>query len=245
MPGMRRGIALVAAACLGAAPFSNAQTGASMESVLHYNVEWRMFDAGKAQFRFGTGGASLKLQSAGMVSRLYRVNDQYTASFQNGFCATSTWMKAEEGSRRRETNVAFDGERRKAKYVEQDLAKGIVIADKQIDTASCVHDVIAALLKLRTLTLSPGQSLQLPVSDGKKFALARIEAQERERVSTPAGTFDAVRYEAFVFDDVIYQRKARLFIWLTEDDKRLPVQIRVSMRFYIGTITFQLEKQES
>jgi hypothetical protein len=33
-------------------------------------------------------------------------------------------------------------------------------------------------------------------------------------------------------------------VWLTDDRRKLPVQIRVRMQFAIGTITLQLEKHE-
>ena len=95
----------------------------------------------------------------------------------------------------------------------------------------------------RSLQLEPGQSAQIPMSDGKKSVMARVEAQQRERISTPAGTFQTIRYEAFVFKDVLYRRDANLYVWVTDDARRLPVQIRVRMQFTIGTITFQLEKE--
>jgi hypothetical protein len=36
----------------------------------------------------------------------------------------------------------------------------------------------------------------------------------------------------------------RVFVWLTDDDRRLPVQIRVRMNFPLGTVTLELEKEE-
>jgi hypothetical protein len=42
----------------------------------------------------------------------------------------------------------------------------------------------------------------------------------------------------------LYKRPAHLEIWLSDDRRRLPVQIRVRMPFTIGTITLQLEKHE-
>jgi hypothetical protein len=107
-----------------------------------------------------------------------------------------------------------------------------------------VYDVVGALFQLRTLRLEPGQSAQVPVSDGKKAAMARVEAQQRETVETPSGTYRTIRYEAFLFNDVLYQRSAHLYVWLTDDARKLPVQIRVRMPVAIGTITLQLEKED-
>ena len=85
---------------------------------------------------------------------------------------------------------------------------------------------------------------ELPVSDGKKVIMARVESQAKETIRTPLGQFNATRYEAFLFNGVLYARKGRLFVWISDDDKRLPVQIRVQLPFYVGTITLQLEKTQ-
>ena len=94
------------------------------------------------------------------------------------------------------------------------------------------------------LNIEPGQAVQTPVSDGKRVVSARIEAQQREDVKTPAGSFKTVRYEIFLFNNVLWKRSGHLYIWLTDDRRRIPVQIRVRLPFTIGTITLQLEKVE-
>jgi hypothetical protein len=159
-------------------------------------------------------------------------------------CAINSHLIAHEGRRHRETTVTFDRAEGKAHYLEKDIAKNVVLDDKRIDIPPCVHDVLGGLFKLRTLSLEPGQTIQLPLSDGKKSVSARIEAQQREEVKTKAGTFKTVRYQAYLFDNVLYRRSAKLYVWLTDDARRLPVQIRVRMQFTIGTITFQLQKEE-
>ena len=108
-----------------------------------------------------------------------------------------------------------------------------------------MHDVFGGLYLLRTLRLEPGQSAQVPISDGKKSVSAKVEAQARETVKTPSGTYKTIRYEAYLFNDVLYRRPAHLYVWLTDDARKLPVQIRVKMQFTIGTITLQLEKEQS
>ena len=84
----------------------------------------------------------------------------------------------------------------------------------------------------------------VPISNGKKSVSARIEVQGREQIETPSGVYDAIRYEAFLYRDVLYRRKGRLFVWLTDDERRLPVQIRVKLGFFIGTVTLKLEKED-
>jgi len=150
---------------------------------------------------------------------------------------------AQEGRRHRETRVTFDYAAKKASYREKDLTTNSNLTSSEVDIPGCAHDVFGALYILRTMKLEPGQSAQVPVSDGKKSVSAKVEAQARENIKTPSGTYKAIRYEAFLFNDVLYRRPAHLYIWLTDDARKLPVQIRVKMQFTIGTITLQLEKE--
>lgn len=214
---------------------------------LQYSVEWRFVRAGTARLSrtpaSGSGWRSdLHLESGGLVNKLYRVNDDYWTRYDGGFCVANTHMKAEEGKRRRETNVTFDGEKKKSSYIERDTIKNTVVLERQLDVPACVHDVIAALQRLRAQKMQPGQNTEFPISDGKRMVMARIEAQEKESVKTPAGTFQTIRYEAFLFNDVLYHRKGRLFVWITDDDRRTPVQVRARLNFPVGTISLQLEK---
>ena len=213
---------------------------------LQYKVEWRLITAGKAllNWKADAGGfhASLLLESTGLVSKLFKVNDEYTSTLDQNLCAHSSLLKTREGSRQRETKVTFDSERKKATYLERDTARNTVLDTRETDIPACVADVIGSLYRMRTLNLEPGQTAQIPVSDGKKFAHVRVEAQERETVTTPLGSHSAMRYEVFLFNGVILSRKARCFVWISEDARRLPIQIRVKMQFLIGTVNLALEK---
>ena len=232
---------IIAMVCLPAA----AQTALSAEK-LSYNVEWRMVNAGTAVVTTNTTPTGTFLQmhlhSAGLVSRLFKVNDNYTVTLNEQLCAQSSKLQAEEGDKRRETTVVWKGSR--SRYEEKDLLKGTVALEKELEVSACVHDILGALTLLRKQTVELGQDLILPVSDGKKFVQARIQAQEKEKIRTPAGQFNAIRYEAFLFNDVIYKREARLFVWISDDARRLPVQIQVRMKFHIGTVTLLLDKVE-
>jgi len=47
-----------------------------------------------------------------------------------------------------------------------------------------------------------------------------------------------------LMNGIVYNRKGRVFIWLTEDAQRLPVQIQLRMSFPVGTVTLHLLKEE-
>ena len=221
------------------------------KEVLSYNIEWRLVTAGKARMEWAAMPQShagyqvnVHVESLGLVSKLFKVEDDYRATLGPALCVQSSELTSHEGSRRRDTRITFDSETRKASYLERDMAKNTVLNSQEIDTPECVHDVVGGIYFLRTLNLEPGQSTEVPVSDGKKSVIAKVEAQQREDVKTQAGTFKTVRYEIYLFDNVLYRRSAHLNVWLTDDRRRLPVQIRVRMQFTIGTITLQLSNTE-
>lgn len=220
----------------GAANASGAQT-------LHFIGEWRFLDAGRVEAHLGAAGARLLLSTAGLADRLYAVRADYTVSYDQNVCASASREDAREGNKKhREITVTCAGGH--CNRQERDLLKaGAVVDTKSVSVPACVHDVLGALEKLRRIPTVPGQTIGLPVSDGRKSANVVIEAQEKETIRTRAGVFQTVRHEAMLFNGVIFRRKARLFIWLSDDARRLPVQIRVQLPFYIGSITLQLEKE--
>ncbi len=213
---------------------------------LQYTAEWRLIHAGDATLTWLSSAADnqarLQLRSAGLISMLLKVNDLYTAEVDENLCAVAAAMNVQEGSRSRETKLTFDASRRKASYVERDLKKNAEIDRREIDVPPCVHEIVGALYRLRSLRVPVGKTVEIPITDGKKSVMGRVEAQQQETVDTPAGRFKAIRYEAYLFNDVLYHRSARLHIWLTDDDRRIPVQVRVRLQFPVGTITLRLAK---
>lgn len=226
------------------APFPSAEK-------LSYDVEWRLIYAGSAQITLEPSAAGdrkwdaqLHLVSGGLVSKLYKLDDTYRSAMDDGFCTAWTQMDSLEGKRHHDTKVTYDHGRGKAEYVERDLGKNTVVKTSEVDIPACALDVAAGLFRLRVDKLEPGQTMQAPMSDGKKSAMVRVDAQAREQIKTKAGTFNTVRYEVALFNGVLYPRRGDLSVWLTDDAHRLPVQIRARMSFPIGTITLELTKDE-
>lgn len=215
---------------------------------LTYQVEWRLINAGTSTVQLlrdeNKGWEfDLHIESAGLVSRLYRVVDSYKARTDEHFCLGSATMDSQEGKRHSTSKFSVDVSRKKLSFDERDLVKN-TSEKKEIDVASCTLETVGALASLRTLNLEPGKSIVIPISDGKKFAQVKVESQAKEKVTAAGKSYDATRYEAFLFDNVLYKRKGRLLIWISNDADHLPVQFRLLLSFPIGTVTVWLQKQE-
>ena len=223
---------------------------ASPGESLYYGIEWRFIYAGNASVTLKrapdhTETISVHLQAAGLVSRLFTLNDTYYAQLNGDtFCAHTTELNAIEGRRRNHETATFEYDRGKVTWNENDMVKNITRSGETDLPAACVSDVVGGLYVLRAMQLQPGQSVQIPTSNGHKAANVHIEVQDREDVTTKLGKFHTIRCEAGIFNGVLYRRNAHMSIWLTDDARHLPVQFRIRMPFVIGTITLQLEKEE-
>src|SRR5882672_10282963 len=95
-----------------------------VKETLRYNVEWRLITAGKGSLQWSSSTlrertgwqANLHLESVGLVSKLYKVEYDYSANYNQALCAQSLLTASHESNRRRETKVTFDAESKKASY---------------------------------------------------------------------------------------------------------------------------------
>jgi hypothetical protein len=110
-----------------------------------------------------------------------------------------------------------------------------------IDVEPYVQDVFSAGFKTRTLPLEVGDTLYIRTHDVKKTYDLLVIVHARETVETLAGTFDCFKTEPIQKSGGLFkkERKARLFVWVTADDRRIPVMMTSKASF--GTFTVQLE----
>jgi hypothetical protein len=211
---------------------------------LIYDAEWRLIHAGTVTVESDSHHYAMHLESAGIVSSLYKIEDNYRAEYDESGCAASSFMDSLEGKNHRETRVTVDRSRNHASFLERDVLKNSVIREAGSEVPNCVFETLGGMRKLRTIKLEPGQSTQVSITDGRRSAAVKITAEEREEVKAAGATYHTIRYEADLLNGVIYSRKGRLLVWITDDARHLPVQIQVRMNFPIGTVTLQLEKEE-
>ena len=207
----------------------------SKGETLDFTLEFLGIAAGNARMTIGphVNDASHYLitsvaESTSGFSRIYRVRDGLESIVTPGDCSTVMFRKTlqEGGKSKEETTTIANGTATR---------KG-----KQVAVPKPVFDPLSILYYFRTLPLGEGRKFEIPVvADGKLYTLD-VEVKGRERVSTPAGTFDALVVEpkSEMAGGVFRDEKNRMTIWYSADSRHLPLKIKSELKF--GSITATL-----
>jgi hypothetical protein len=214
-------------------------------STYTYAVEWHFFSAGTATIFVESAGqekrVSANATSASVVDLLYGVRDHFQSVVDpKTFCSLSISKHAEEGSHKRQTEIRFDYSRRKSVLQETNL-KTNAAKTVENDIPECVTDVLTGFYYVGSLPLAQGNVYRFPVNDGNKTADAVAEVEGKEDVKTPSGAYTTIRVRLEATSGSL-KSKGSLWIWYTDDEKHLPVQMRAKMSW--GTLMFHLQKIE-
>ena len=74
-------------------------------------------------------------------------------------------------------------------------------------------------------------------SDGKLYPL-KVLIHRREEIRVPAGRFNCIVVEPMLEGEGIFNQTGRITIWLTDDDRRIPVRVR--SKVFVGSISIRL-----
>jgi hypothetical protein len=111
---------------------------------------------------------------------------------------------------------------------------------KTYDLAGPVQDALSAFYFCRTQALPIGGSITFNYHASRKTAPLEVKILGRERIRTPAGSFDCLVIEPILKAGGIFKNSGRLVIWLTDDDRRMPVLMR--SKVLIGSISVVLQE---
>jgi hypothetical protein len=197
---------------------------------LSYDVSLNDAKVGKAVFevmgKTEMAGRSVyhvvsKIKSNKWVSLFSRIDDQI-----------ETYIDVEAGYSHR---IKINKRRRKGeeeKTVDFDQVGHHAIQFKDnrqevFDIPPKAQDFLSSLYFLRVQErLEPGASVFIDLHQNEKNWQLEVRVLEKEELSTPAGTFKTIKVQASFPDGGLFKSKGDLVIWLTDDDKRVPVRLQ-------------------
>jgi hypothetical protein len=216
-----------------------------VRETLTFAVDWRVFPAGTTVMHLEQQGdlerVSATGDTLGAINLIYRVSDRFQSSFNRRTgCSQGFAKQLQEGRRQVSTDLRFDYTHGKALLDEKNLVRG---NSKHSEAAvgPCVTDLLSAIFYPASQTLTPGTSFRVPVADAMHTVTVTMKVEARETVKTPLGTYQTIRVQPTA-DAGVIKARGNIWIWYTDDDRHIPVQMRA--RLFWGTITFQLSALE-
>jgi hypothetical protein len=216
------------------------------KQTLTYSVDWRVFPAGTAVLHFESLGDRLRLtanaDTSGAINLLFHVSDRFQSTFdrQKG-CTEEFDKQTVEGRRQVNSTLRIDYGQNKSILDEKNQVTG---QTKHVETpiSGCVTDLLTGMFYAASQPLTPGRSFVFPVVDAQKTVPVTMRVESREEIKTTLGTFKTVRVQPTA-DAGVVKNRGNIWIWYTDDERHLPVQMRA--RLFWGTITFRLTGNEN
>ena len=218
---------------------------------LFFRLSWGFVSAGSADMNaYPRDDGKIEFVSIarnnGAFKSIYPVADTIrTVSSANTLLPETFRKILNEGSYFSTSQIFFDRNAQKASLSDtvftgarRDKIKASV--DTVLSLKGDEHCIISAFYQVRRMDLTGRKDAHFSAVSGKKRYLLRVIVHGREIVETKLGKFECVKVEPVLGDDGAFKASGRLFIWLTDDDRRLPVLMRVKIP--IGSIKGELVK---
>jgi hypothetical protein len=160
----------------------------------------------------------------------YKVNDTYESWIDTAHVHSLRYKQdINEGRYDRERLYEFYPDRKV--YTENDKPEQPMVADP-LDDASFLYFI-------RTVPLEIGQTYEFERYFKPDRNPVRIKVLRRERVSVPAGTFQAIVIQPMIHNAKLFSDNGKAEIWLAEDSTRMMVQMKSNLSF--GSLNLYLK----
>ncbi len=213
---------------------------------LTYAVDWRVFPAGSAVIHFEQTGDRERIAASaytsGALNLLFHVADNFQSDFdRDKGCSYDFDKQTVEGRRQNNSTLHLDYANSKSILDEKNQVNGVT---KHVESPvqGCLTDLLTGIFYASSQPLVLGHNFVLPVADAQRTVLVTMKVESREEIKTSLGTFKTIRVQPTA-DAGVVKNRGNIWIWYTDDDRHLPVQMRA--RLFWGTITFRLTGNES
>jgi hypothetical protein len=216
------------------------------KQTLTYSVDWRVFPAGTAVLHFEQAGDRERLTATadtiGAINLLFHVSDHFQSDFDRARGCTYDFNKQTvEGRRQVNSTLRLDYGQGRSILDEKNQVTGL---SKHLESAipGCVTDLLTGVFYSSSQNIELGHNFVIPVVDAMRIVPVTMKVEGREEIKTPLGTYKTLRAQPTA-DAGVVKNRGNIWIWYTDDERHLPVQMRA--RLFWGTITFRLTGNEA
>jgi hypothetical protein len=171
------------------------------------------------------------------VDLIYKIRERQDSYVDTGLTHSVYYKKKTESEHPRDENIAFDWSKQEATYTNFGQTK------PPIHILPGSFDPLALFYVLRTHDLKENSVINIPLTDGNLNIEVRAIVGKREVIEIKGRMYDTIEITPNMetlneFDKVVKKGEhPQLKVWLTADEKRIPIKIRSK----IGIISFDFE----
>ncbi|MGB9716172.1 MAG: DUF3108 domain-containing protein [Thermodesulfovibrionales bacterium] len=202
-----------------------------------YDIYWLGIYAGSAALETSLEKDTLRISSRAnsspFISTFYTVED-YAESLVKDGRTVHFRIKQREGRYRSNKETIFDVDKGKIIYFDYLKSK-----KKEHDLNCIIWDVISGFFYLRTQPLIVGKTVYINVFDSNKFLKAEVSVLRKEKIKVKGVEVSTIVIKPDLKSEGLFHRKGDIFIWLTDNEKKVPVKIETKVP--IGKIVAELK----
>ena len=155
------------------------------------------------------------------VSSIYTINDQ-----------VDTWLDSKYLYTKKLTKNIREGNYKNDSYTIIDYDQSIAITNGDtVIIDQFLRDPYSLFYFLRTIPLIIDETIDFTAFDGKKITPFQVITKTKETINTMAGTFSCLVVKPFRKGATLLKNKGDMMIWFSDDKIRLPIQIRIKLKY--------------
>lgn len=213
---------------------------------LKYQLRWGNIPAGEIKLEVRAietinGAAAyhfvMTTRSNGFVDIFFKIRERIDAYADVQMAHSVLYKKRQtEGEHKRDEKIEFDWQAGKAQYTNFKKKR------RPIELLPGSFDPLSAFYYTRIAIDHETSQMKRPVTDGKKNFMGSAKVVQRETITLENGkTYDTYCLEpdmGLFGGEFKENKEAKLHVWVTADDKRIPVRIKskIQVGHFIGEL---------
>ena len=171
------------------------------------------------------------------VDLIYKVRERQDSYIDTGITRSLFYRKNTISKHPRDVSVNIDWKSMQATYSNFGKKK------KPVNILPGTFDPLALFYVLRAQNLQEGSKIYIPLTDGKKNIEFRAIVGKSSRMKIAGKTYNTIaimpdmKMSDYLKKVAKKNESAQLEIWVTDDDKKIPIKIRSK----VGIISFDFE----
>lgn len=195
---------------------------------LTFSIRYGMIRAGTAELEVteepdGSWVFTSRAETNSFFDVFFKVRDQVRSWIDPATMRSLRFEKRlREGKYSDDEAVVFDHGAGHAFY-EEDSTKVALTPE--------TRDVLSTFFFVRTARLTLNDKIQMIYHSSKKNWPIHVKVGKVEKVKVPAGEFRCIKIEPFLKTVGVFKQAGRLTIWITADERRMPVKLESKVTF--------------